>query len=337
VSTLQVSPARRRPPGWLRLLRPHYAPITLGFGLAGMVVGNDGATTASLAVGLAICLLGYGLGQIINDYVDREADAINAPDRPLVTGEVNANAALATSSVVIAALVVAALVVAPPIAVWLGVAVVGHLMYTATKAVPMVGNLVNGADVATFALIGAAAAAPERSAFDLPSAVLVNAGLLALVATGFGMVTYFKDIPGDTAVGYRTFVVAMGARRARLLPPAFPLLAVAIAAALAVADPGALGVGDAGPAFWLLLLPSAAAFAVGSRQLLAAPEANAFTSLGWYTRGVVWFAFALGAAHEPLLAVLVLVPVAAFLELALRDALYGAPKPGLASTTNGGT
>ena len=322
MSAVALPAPRRRPPGWLRLLRPHYMPLSLGTGLVGAVVGADDPAAASLTIGLASCLFGYGLGQIMNDYVDRKADAINAPDRPLVSGEVNANAALAASVAASLALLVAALVVSPPLALWMLAAGPGHALYTLTKGIPVLGNLTNGVNVATLVLVGAAAAAPERSALDVPPEVWVNAGLMALVLTGFGMVTYFKDVPGDTAVGYRTFVVAMGPQRARLVPPLLPLAAVVLAAASGAADPATLGVqGSAGPAFWVLLALAAAAFGIGSKLLVASPEANAFSSLGWYTRGVVVYAFALGAAHEPLAFALGLIPTAILLELALSDAL----------------
>ena len=333
MSAVALPAPRRRPPGWLRLLRPHYMPLSLGTGLVGAVGGADDPAAAPLTIGLASCLFGYGLGQIMNDYVDREADAINAPDRPLVSGEVNANAALAASVAASLALLVAALVVSPPLALWMLAAGPGHALYTLTKGIPILGNLTNGVNVATLVLVGAAAAAPERSALDVPSEVWVNAGLMALVLTGFGMVTYFKDVPGDTVAGYRTFVVAMGAQRARLVPPLLPLAAVALALAFGAADPGTLGAESAGPAFWVLLALAAAAFGIGSKLLLASPEANAFSSLGWYTRGVVVYAFALGAAHEPLAFALGLIPTAIVLELALSDALRdGRP----ATTPTGG-
>ena len=321
MSTVALPAPRRRPPGWIRVLRPHYIPLTLGPGMVGMVIAADDPTTASIAIGLAVLVLAYGLGQVLNDYFDRHADRINAPDRPLVSGEVDANRALLVSSAVTGALWVAALIVAPPMLVWMGVAVVGHLLYTVTKRVPLLGNIVNGADVAVITMVGAAAAAPERSAFDLPTAVWVDFALFTLVLTGFGMVTYFKDFIGDTAVGYRTFVVAMGPQRARWLPPLLPIAAVAIAVVLGATDPGSLGADSAGPAFWVLLALSAVTFALGSRLLLADPDANAFSSIGMYTRGCVAFAFAVGAAHDPVLFVLTFVPVAALLELGLADAL----------------
>lgn len=307
-----------RAPAWLRLLRPHFAPLSLTAGLTGMAVAADDPTPASITVGVLACGLAYSLGQITNDYFDREADAINAPDRPFVTGEVNPNRALAVVAVVLAALFAGTLLTAPAAAVWGLFAAAGHGLYTLTKGIPFLGNFSNGPTVASFTLVGAAAAAPDRGWTDMPGEALLAAALIMPALTALGMVSYFKDVPGDTAVGYRTFVVALGPRRARWAVPPFFVAAVAGAVAVGLGGADAIG-GDANAVFWILLAVAAAAFAIGMRLLFAAPEANSYRSLVWVTRGTVAFALALGATSEPLAFLAIAVPMGALLELALRD------------------
>lgn len=320
MTTTRVAAHRRRQPPWLvaiRLLRLHFAPVSLAAGLLGMVAAPDSASVASIALGVAVCTLGYGIGQVINDFVDRDADAINAPYRPFVTGELHAARSLAMAGASLAAILVAAAAVAPALAGWVLVALAGHVLYAATKPLPLVGNLVNGADLAVFTLIGAAAAAPGRGWPDLPSAILVNAALMALAFTSFSVIAYFKDIPGDRAAGYRTLPVAIGAAHARWFTIPFPLAAVALAAVLAASDPGALGVDRVGIAFWVLCGSAVAAFALAAGQIVASPEGRAYEGLLWATRGVVLFALALGATHRPGLLLAISVPLLTFMEAAL--------------------
>lgn len=314
-----VAFSRPRLKAWMSLLRVHFAPISLVVGLVGVVVGAQRPTVAGVLLGLAICTGGYAVGQVINDYFDRSADAINAPDRPFVSGEIEPRVALTLIVVAAAGVIVPAAVLVPGAAVWTLVALGGHVLYTLTKRYfAVLGNVVNGLDVAVFALVGAAAASPGRAWFDVPGPVLVNAGILALGLTAFGKTSYFKDLPGDVAAGYRTVVVVLGPKRARWVVLPFAAFGPAIAAALAIVEPRALG-SDPTAAFWLLLSASAAAFAAGLVQLFSSPEGKAYEALVWMTRGVVLLALALGAAHEPALFLAVAVPLLSFLELTLRE------------------
>lgn len=78
--------------GLLRLVRPHYTlPFSLGYLLilfyarGGQMEGAwPGAIVSTLALGLVLAA-GYAL----NDLFDVEVDRLNAPDRPLVAGQVD--------------------------------------------------------------------------------------------------------------------------------------------------------------------------------------------------------------------------------------------------------
>lgn len=310
-----IPAALRRPPNlraWLRLVRVHFVPMSLSSGLAGYFAAKEGPTLASVALGLAVCTTGYGIGVIVNDYADRRADAINAPDRPLVTGEVNPTVALALVAAVSAAVLALGFALAPPVAVWSLIALAGHGVYTATKPVPMLGNLVNGVDIALFTMVGAAAGAPDRAWYDMPADAWTTTGVIAIAIAGFCLVGYFKDVPGDTAAGYRTLPVALGPDRARLLAPPFPLAAVGAAAVWGAGRGGSV-------AFWVLLAAAALAFALSMRELLPAPERRAYEALTLYTRGSVVLMLALGALQRPLLFLVATAPMLAFLELTLRE------------------
>ena len=311
---------RERAVTWLRLFRPHHAPLTLTAGIAGMTVAPDNPTTASLVVGALICFGGYPMGQVFNDYADREADAINAPHRPFVTGEINPIVALSVVAAITVTALVAAAIVAPGVLVWTAVAIVGNATYSLVKGLPMVGNVANGIDLAFFVLIGAAAAAPERSPFDVPSEVVVCAVLVAVMLSAFCLLSYFKDITGDRAAGYRTLPVVLDGRGARFWTIPIPLAGFAAAAAIAVADPSILGADGSNVAFWALLVLAAGAFAMSIAQVFTPdPEAKGKEALVWSVRGAVLYALALAALPEPELILALTIPIVAFMEIAYFD------------------
>ena len=304
---------------WIRLVRVHFVPLSLSSGLAGYFAAKESPTFFSVALGLSVCLTGYGVGVIINDYADRRADAINAPDRPLVTGEVNPTVALVVVSGLSVTVLALGFAFATPVAVWSLLALAGHFVYTATKPIPMVGTVVNGIDIALFAMVGAAAGAPDRAWYDMPEPAWIVTGLIAAVIAGFCLVGYFKDIPGDRAAGYRTLPVALGPERARRLAPPFPLAALVAAVAIVVASPESLGADGGTVAFWVLGALAAAGFALSMRELFATPGPRAYEALLWYTRSSVAFILALGGLVRPLLFLVLAVPMLAFLEASLRE------------------
>lgn len=309
----------QRVSAWKRLLRLHFAPITLSAGLLGVLAGDAEPRPAPVALALFTCALAYGVGQVINDYFDRAADAVNAPARPLVSGAVNPLAAVLTVSVTASAVIGTAVFLAPRVALWILVAVVGHLMYAATKPIPLLGNLVNGGDIAVMVLVGEAATVNHGSLLTLPPGALTLWGLLAIVLTGYSLISYFKDIPGDRTAGYRTLPVVLGARAARWAVLPFPAVAVIAAAGIVGASPAVLHAGAANGVFWTMLGVSVICFAVASRALVSEPERHAYAALVWYTRATLALTLALVAAHRPLLAVAVLPLIAVAFELAIRE------------------
>ena len=78
---------------WIRILRPGNGAISLAGTLIGGLsvvgvgsVGGPAGWGALLLAGLTTFLVTSG-GNVLNDYLDREGDRVNHPDRPLVTGE----------------------------------------------------------------------------------------------------------------------------------------------------------------------------------------------------------------------------------------------------------
>ncbi|AVT38558.1 UbiA family prenyltransferase [Plantactinospora sp. BB1] len=307
---------RDRAVAWAKMWRFHFVPLSLSAGLVGMTAPSAGATTASVVVGLLFCIFGYGVGVVINDWFDRKADAVNAPDRPFVAGLINPHAGLALTLSLSGILLLVAVVVAPALAIWSAIAIAGHLVYTWTKGIPMVGNLANGVDMSLFTVLGAVAVRPDAGWLDIPATTWFQTALVAVVLSGFCLVGYFKDIEGDRLAGYRTLPVAVGTRTSSLVALIFPPVALGVAAVGALAGPERGAYAQA--AFWLLLVASGLAFTRSLVNLIQAPEARAYEALLWFTRATTLFVLSLGALHRPTFFLVAAVPMMLYLELTLR-------------------
>jgi geranylgeranylglycerol-phosphate geranylgeranyltransferase len=316
----QIHPALRtrdRAVAWARMWRFHFVPLSLSAGLVGMTAPRAGATTAGVIIGLLFCVFGYGVGVVINDWFDRRADAVNAPDRPFVSGLINPHVGLGLTLAMSTGLMVVAIVVAPALALWSAIAIGGHLVYTWTKGIPMVGNIANGVDMALFTVLGAVAVRPDAGVLDIPAVTWFQTALVAVVLSGFCLVGYFKDIEGDRVAGYRTLPVAIGTRASSRIAVVFPVVAVAAAGADALAVAGRAGA-YAEIACWVLLAAAALAFTQSLVTLVRAPEARAYEALLWFTRATTLFVLSLGALHRPTLFLIGAVPMMVYLELTLR-------------------
>ncbi|MGW3950381.1 SCO3242 family prenyltransferase, partial [Streptomyces sp. NPDC004752] len=152
-----------------------------GDALAGAaVVAARPSPRTLLAIGSSLCL--YAAGMALNDWADRDEDAVERPHRPLPSGRIRPAAALAAAGACTAAgLALAAragrpaLAVAAPLAatVW-----AYDLVLKRTPAGPAAMAAARGLDL----LLGAAAtaAAPGAVRGALPSAALLGSHTLAV-------------------------------------------------------------------------------------------------------------------------------------------------------------
>ncbi|MFJ4841108.1 SCO3242 family prenyltransferase [Streptomyces sp. NPDC088746] len=123
-----TAPAPDRPPvrarlrAWAELLRVSALFTVPGDALAGAAAaGRSPGRGTALAVGASLCL--YEAGMALNDWADREEDAVDRPHRPIPSGRVAPGAALAAAGVLTAAgLALAARAGRPALAVASGLA-----------------------------------------------------------------------------------------------------------------------------------------------------------------------------------------------------------------------
>ena len=91
--------------GFIELTRPGNAIAAGGLTFIGAFVAGDVTAPLSMACAVVATVLATGGGNAINDYFDREIDAINQPGRPIPRGAVSPRGALLFSVLLFAAAV----------------------------------------------------------------------------------------------------------------------------------------------------------------------------------------------------------------------------------------
>lgn len=231
--------------GVVELTRPMNAIVGGILTLIGAyVAGGLGVhPTAAIAAGLAT-VLAAGAGNTINDYFDREIDAINDPERPIPRGAVTPQQAL-WSSVILFCLAIVLALTLPLMAIAIAtIDLLALVAYTKLfKGLPGVGNVVvAGLGGSTFLFGGAAV-----GSILAPVAVL---GLLAgLTTLTREIIKDVEDIEGDREEGLYTLPIAVGVRRALVIGTV--VMGGAVALSPLVYLDGTFGV-----AYLLLVIPA---------------------------------------------------------------------------------
>ncbi len=191
----------------------------------------SGATTWSFP-DLARILLGMllggpllcGVSQVINDYFDREIDAINEPHRLIPSGLVSMRQIVVTVAVLLSLGVMVGLILGREVALMAAIGVVLAVLYSVppfrAKRNGWIGNLLVGISYEGLAwMAGHLAFAPMTG----PS--LLIAVLYSLGAHGIMSVNDYKSIQGDRAGGIKTIPVLHGEKTAAWLVMATMVLA----------------------------------------------------------------------------------------------------------------
>jgi len=174
-------------------------------------------STEKKAVILVMLFLSWGINQIINDYLGLKEDSINAPQRPMVTGELDPPKALALSGLLLIMTLLITYFYLEPIALISAIlGIVLNFLYQYAKGHGIFGNIVFGLMISMCTAFGFLAAGPTESPYFTSSRVSV----LILVAVMNGLMTfytYFKDYAGDKAADKRTIIVQLGIDKSRYI------------------------------------------------------------------------------------------------------------------------
>ena len=210
--------------GFLRILRPVNS-VMLGVGvLVGVVITGGLRSSIPLEILAFAFVTGFtltGSAMIINDYFDREIDAVNEPGRPIPSGEVKPNEAVAYSILLSAVGLVAAYLTSLPnlaIAIFSWIVMMVYSAWGKRTGFP--GNLMVSTCIALPFIYGGAIAGNV-------SISLLFSVLAFLSNTGREVTKGIVDTEGDSSRGVKTIAVVYGVDKAAYLASAFYLVASA--------------------------------------------------------------------------------------------------------------
>ncbi|MGW4307927.1 SCO3242 family prenyltransferase [Streptomyces californicus] len=248
---------RERLRAWAELLRVSALFSVPGDALAGAAaVGRRPGRGTVLAAGASLCL--YEAGMALNDWADRDEDAVDRPHRPIPSGRVSPAAALGAAGALTAAgLALAARAGRPALTVATGLAATVwayDLRLKHTKAGPAAMAAARSLDLLLGATATATAASAGRTAGDggRPDNVAGTGGTSATTAarTPGVLAPALPALPAALVLGAHTYgVTAVSRHEARGGSTGTPLAVLATTAALAAAVAGERrGRGLLGPA-----------------------------------------------------------------------------------------
>jgi len=213
--------------GSLHLIRPMNC-IMMGLAvIVGAVLANPSLSHFYYMRILFGFLTGFTLtaaAMAINDYHDRDIDAINEPSRPIPNGSVSLRAALFLTGLLSAAGFIFAYLISAYCLVAAVIAWVVMMTYsTVGKQSGLVGNFLVSACVATPFLYGSLAVVNV-----IQPNVLLFASMAFLSNTGREVTKGIVDVRGDNSRNVKTLAVRLGERRAAGWAAAFYALAVCL-------------------------------------------------------------------------------------------------------------
>ena len=204
---------------YLKSMRLYYAFITGITGWVGVAFYHflepERTSSGRSALILLLLFLSWGVNQIVNDYLGLAEDRINAPHRPMVTGELAIRPALLLTAALLTGTVAVSYFLNPWAALAAALGIALNVLYEYAKAWSVLGNLVFGLMIALCAVFGFLACGPA------PDVLITSNRLcgLAIIVMANGLMTfftYFKDYQGDLLAGKRTFIARHGLKIGRV-------------------------------------------------------------------------------------------------------------------------
>jgi geranylgeranylglycerol-phosphate geranylgeranyltransferase len=203
---------------WLEILRPFNCLMAGAAAIIGLLIAGGFDAMASVLIFLSVFLI-TGAGNAVNDYYDRDIDAVNRPDRPIPSKRIGPAAALNYSLLLFAAgCILAGLVNQICLAVAALNSVLLFFYARNFKATPLVGNLCVAYLTGSTFLFGGAA-----QGISGMEANLVPAGLSFLATMSREIAKDIEDMEGDRKGGAKTLPILAGEKISAALAAAFAL------------------------------------------------------------------------------------------------------------------
>lgn len=236
--------------------RPYLFLVSGSAGLVGLAAVPDNGLLAT-AGSLVVFLLGYGLGQAVTDVDQVDTDALSAPYRPLVQGEVRPDDVRVVSLAGLGLGLAWLFALNPWTLVPTALMVAGLMTYTSMKRRWWAGPTWNSAIVALLPLTGCLVGGGDL--LDALTTPTVPAAMLSTFGTygAFVLLGYLKDVTADRATGYQTMSVRYGRRATVALSTMYGGLGLTASAALVL---------SVGPGPWVPIWTVGAALMVNAHR-----------------------------------------------------------------------
>jgi len=210
--------------GYVRLTRPVNC-VMMGIAvIVGAVLANSnmgGSSWPNLVYGFVAGFMLTAASMTINDYYDRQIDAVNEPKRPIPSGLIKPKNALVFAAILTILGFAAAYVTNPYCLVTAIVAWMAFATYTTFgKRSGLPGNFLVSICVAIPFIYGMAIVAEVRLN------VLLFASMAFLSNTGREITKGIVDVKGDMTENVKTMAVRYGEKSAAIAAASFYLLAV---------------------------------------------------------------------------------------------------------------
>lgn len=205
----------------LEILRPFNCLMAGAAAIIGLLIAGGFDAGAFVLIFLAVFLI-TGAGNAVNDYYDREIDAVNRPNRPLPSKRISPRSALAYSLLLfISGCILAGIVNQICLAVAALNSALLFFYARNLKATPLAGNLCVAYLTGSTFLFGGAAYGLEGM-----EANLVPAGLSFLATMSREIAKDIEDVEGDRQGGAKTLPILAGEKISAALAAAFALAAI---------------------------------------------------------------------------------------------------------------
>jgi len=209
--------------GFLRLIRPLNC-LMMGFAvIVGASLVSTLNFTINLLLGFATSFVLTAASMAINDYYDREIDAINEPNRPIPRGDVSPKEALIFAVVLSIIGLIAAFKTNMPSLLVAVIALIISITYiTEGKGTGLPGNFLVSATVVIPFIYGGLAVG------QIETSTLLFVAIAFLSNTGREVTKGIVDVEGDRSHNIKTIAVTYGERTAAVAATVFSLLAVCL-------------------------------------------------------------------------------------------------------------
>jgi len=209
--------------GLLRLTRPLNC-LMMGFAvIVGAALVSTLNPTANLILGFITSFTLTAASMTINDYYDRQIDAINEPNRPIPKGDVTPKEALTfAAALTTTGLATAVLTNLPSLLLAVTALIISITYITKGKKTGLPGNLLVSATVVIPFIYGGLAMG------QLATSTLLFVAIAFLSNTGREITKGIADIEGDKTHNIKTIVVTHGKQTAAATAAALTLSAVCL-------------------------------------------------------------------------------------------------------------